>query len=54
MNTKKKEKVKEKVKECEHEFIYKKDDEGGLNDGGTYEIYECKKCGENIKVQLPD
>ena len=49
-------KPKETVKEweCKHEYVHVEDDYGGLCDGGSYATYECKKCGQEVIVQLPD
>jgi hypothetical protein len=39
---------------CEHDWEYEDDEYGSLADGGSYEIYRCRRCGERSYSQLPD
>lgn len=38
----------------EHDWVYVDDEYGSLADGGSYEIYKCKKCAQISYSQLPD
>jgi len=40
--------------ECKHEWRWVHDDYGSLGDGGSYEVYKCRKCGKTEYVPLPD
>lgn len=39
---------------CDGEIKYVDDDYGSLGDGGSYEIWDCQKCGKRRRFALPD
>lgn len=42
-------------KTCPHKaLVYVRDDYGSLADGGSYEVYDCARCGKRLYVMLPD
>jgi hypothetical protein len=38
----------------EHDWEYLEDEYGSLADGGSYEVYKCRRCPELWYVPLPD
>lgn len=38
----------------DHEYRWIEDEYGSLAEGGSYEIYECRKCGQKHYCQMPD
>jgi hypothetical protein len=39
---------------CDGTEVYADDEYGSLAEGGSYEVYECNKCGHLCYRQLPD
>lgn len=40
--------------DCQHDYKYLYDDLDSLGNGGSYEVYQCKKCKRISYSMMPD